>query len=102
MADDAETAIGSDDPELEKNAGKKITWTNAASKTSIELSAYYDVVTQKHRVAAIFKAPYNPLVLPTKSDRSTSTAKFTVVNYLRKKQMAIGWISMAKRCITSI
>ena len=75
----------SDDPELEKNAGKKITWTNVASKTSIELSAYYDVVTQKHRVAAIFKAPYNPLVLPTKSDRSTTTAKFTIVNLLAEE-----------------
>ncbi len=75
----------SDDPALEKNAGKVIKWTNATDKTEIELSGYFDVVTQRHRVAAKFKAPYNHAVIPSKSARSTTAAKFTVINSLQEE-----------------
>lgn len=70
----------SDDPVLEKNAPKKITWTHTRNRSTLTLTAYYDVLTQKDRVALMIKAPYRFSAIPTASRQSSTASWFSITN----------------------
>lgn len=74
----------SDDPALEKNAPKKITWTHTRNRSTLTLMAYYDAPAQKDQVALMVKAPYKFLAIPTVSRQSTTASWFSITNSSRQ------------------